>query len=303
MLSKTGGNQQAQSETSVEPYREHFGQRFLVRCENIKFRLQAPINGDREILCQVEPYLTTLALYDAKEGRKLTEDFHLDVNHSVVSGLLADPEGMSENILGDLLSGPLRPRQAVFSVSKPHSDIYIVLRIDKILQGSISQVSEPYLRSAKDPRLGLKVHKAVKSCCQRLGKYRMPFAWTARPLFRLYSNELDVSSEFPAIYRQEAGKLKDEELLKILAEYRKPDRLNKLTAIPGRALIRVEALTELPDKKTYLVRWKGRIEGLNDVSGRVSWNCDVSSFGPYWGRPHIVLVPYCRKLLLRALCC
>lgn len=55
----------------------------------------------------------------------------------------------------------------------------------------------------------------------RLGNYRMPFAWAARPLFRLYSNELDTSSDFPAIYRQEGNKLKDEELLKLLSEYRK----------------------------------------------------------------------------------
>lgn len=49
----------------------------------------------------------------------------------------------------------------------------------------------------------------------------MPFAWTARPLFRLYSNEPDTISDFPGIYRQEAGKLKDEELLKLLSDYRK----------------------------------------------------------------------------------
>lgn len=49
----------------------------------------------------------------------------------------------------------------------------------------------------------------------------MPFAWTAKPLFRQYSNELDTSAEFPAIYRQEPNRLKDEEILKILAEYRK----------------------------------------------------------------------------------
>lgn len=55
----------------------------------------------------------------------------------------------------------------------------------------------------------------------RLGNYRMPFAWAARPLFRLYSNELDTSSDFPAIYRQEGNKIKDEELLKLLSEYRK----------------------------------------------------------------------------------
>lgn len=244
--SKSSGTQTS-GDASIEPYREHFGQRMLVRCESIKFRLQAPINGDREALCQVEPYLTKLSLYDAKEGKKLTEDFHLDVNHNAVQGLLADPEGISENVMGDIVSGPLRLRQAVFSVSKPHPDIYLVLRIDKILQGSITQVAEPYTRSTKDPRLGLKVHKTVRASSQRLGKYRMPFAWTARPLFRLYSNELDVSSDFPAIYRQEPAKLKDEELLKILAEYRKPDKLNKLPVIPGWIQLKVEALTELPE--------------------------------------------------------
>lgn len=49
----------------------------------------------------------------------------------------------------------------------------------------------------------------------------MPFAWTARPLFRMYSNDIDTSSDFPAIYRQEPNRLKDEEILKFLSEYRK----------------------------------------------------------------------------------
>jgi len=29
---------------------------------------------------QVEPYLTTLALYDTKINKKITEDFHFDIN-------------------------------------------------------------------------------------------------------------------------------------------------------------------------------------------------------------------------------
>lgn len=66
----------------------------------------------------MEPYVTTLALFDAREGRKLTEDFHLDINHSVVSGMLAEPEGTFENILGDLLPGPLRPRQVCAGLLK-----------------------------------------------------------------------------------------------------------------------------------------------------------------------------------------
>lgn len=69
--------------------------------------------------------------------------------------------------------------------------------------------------------ISLIVHDYIRDFIFRLGNYRMPFAWAARPLFRLYSNELDTSSDFPAIYRQEGNKIKDEELLKLLSEYRK----------------------------------------------------------------------------------
>jgi hypothetical protein len=39
-------------------------------------------------LFQVEPYFTTLALFDAKHGRKVTENFHFDVNHPQVQSMV-----------------------------------------------------------------------------------------------------------------------------------------------------------------------------------------------------------------------
>lgn len=66
-------------------------------------------------------------------------------------------------------------------------------------------------------------------------------------ILRLYSNELDTSPEFPAIYRQEANKLTDEELLKLLSEYRKPDKFSKFTVIPGSLRIKIEPLKDLPE--------------------------------------------------------
>jgi hypothetical protein len=63
---------------------------------------------------------------------------------------------------------------------------------------------------------------------------------------RLYSNELDNTSDFHAIYRQEPNKLTDEELLKLLTEYRKPDKFSKFTVIPGSLQIKITAMNELP---------------------------------------------------------
>ncbi|XP_026677527.1 dedicator of cytokinesis protein 11-like [Diaphorina citri] len=251
--SQSPANSPYLNDSQQEPYKEQFGVRILVKCEEVKFRLQAPVSEDSTECTQVEPYFTTLALFDAKEGRKISEDFHFNVNSPEMQKLMEEicyedeggDGGDSNSCDNHVENGGDVPgrkwvfqcKQAVMSVSEPHSEIYLVLRIDKMLQGNVIQVAEPYIRSGKDPKLALKTYKSFRSTCQRIRKYRMPFAWSARPLFRLYSDELDTTSDFPALYRQDSARLKDEEILKILADYRKPDKLNKLTVIPGRATI------------------------------------------------------------------
>lgn len=218
---------------NVEPYKEVFGHRILVRCESIKFKLQV-MKEETEPLCQIEPYHTTLCLFDAKNGRKLTENFHFDVNEASVRNMLQNSECANGNGLiqdenrldlsnrlnnsdrsnntdrsnnidrsnnsdrsnhldvsynSDLLEKIpqewiMYPRKSVLNVTCAHADIFLVVRIEKVLQGGICQSTEPYIRATKDIKAASKVHKTIISCCQRLGSYRMPFAWTARPLFR-----------------------------------------------------------------------------------------------------------------------
>ncbi|XP_050362245.1 dedicator of cytokinesis protein 9 [Nymphalis io] len=242
-------------EPQLEPFKEHFGQRILLKCESLKFRLQAPIDGDKELLCQVEPYFTYLALYDARSGKKVTENFHFDVNHAAVKDLVKENEctkSLVENFSYDVKLDVKQiteewfrsKRQVVLSVNNPHPDLFVVVKIDKILQGHVNQVLEPYMKATKDPRLGLKVHKTIQAYANRVGNYRMPFAWAAKPLFKLYSNDLDITPEFPAIYRQEPNKMSDEDILKILSDYRKPEKLAKLTVIPGWLSINIQQSVE-----------------------------------------------------------
>lgn len=235
-----------------EPYRDIFSNRILLKCESIRFKLQAV--DEKENLCQVEPYHTTLSLYDAKNGRKLTENFHFDINSVAIRKTMLCNNNNTDICDLELPKGLPKewlffPKQALFNVTNPHPDIYIVIRIEKVLQGGICQSSEPYIRANKDPKIGVKVYKNIGACCQRLSSYRMPFAWACRPLFRLYSNELDNTSDFHAIYRQETNKLTDEELLKILTEYRKPDKFSKFTVIPGTLQVKLCAMNELPSSR------------------------------------------------------
>lgn len=258
------------NEASVEPYKEVFGKQIFLKCENIKFRLQAPID-ETENMCQLEPYITSLALYDVKSGRKLTENFYFDVNESHARDMrqqkwtgaeiigtppMKNGKKNGSSVLNDgeySAEWIMYPRQAIINVTVPHPDIFIVVRIEKILQGSINPSTEPYLRAGKDPKLGCKTLKTVKQYSQRVKHYTMPFAWTARPLFRLYSSDLDTDGDFPAIYRQDCNKLKDEEILKILLDYRKPEKMNKLTTIPGSIKISIKFLNEAQPKSKKMI--------------------------------------------------
>lgn len=128
------------NEQNIDPYKEQFGQRIFVKCESLKFRLQAPID-EKESLCQVEPYQTTLSLYDARNGRKLTENFHFDINHEVVHEMVKElsPVGImtesTENIkLPDLKNIPLDwikyPKQVCFFFSFFKFLIILILLCD-----------------------------------------------------------------------------------------------------------------------------------------------------------------------------
>ena len=65
-----------------------------------------------------------------------------------------------------------------------------------------------------------KLAQQVNAICSRLGQHRMPFAWAVRPVFN-EKEELDTTSEFLGLFKQESQKLMDEDVLKLLADYKK----------------------------------------------------------------------------------
>lgn len=121
------------ADQNVDPYKEQFGHRIFVKCESLKFRLQAPID-EKESLCQVEPYYTTLSLFDARNGRKLTENFHFDVNHEMVRDITRElsPTGITTETDDITLPGELKnipsdwikyPKQVLFKYKKDKGEI------------------------------------------------------------------------------------------------------------------------------------------------------------------------------------
>ncbi|XP_041104640.1 dedicator of cytokinesis protein 8-like isoform X1 [Polyodon spathula] len=143
--------------------KEHIGHRIQIRCQVIKCEIE------------VEPLFASLALYDLKEKKKISENFYCDLNSDQFRGFLRchTPH----------IAPSSQARSAVFSITYPSPDIYLVIKIEKVLQqGEIGECAEPYMvmkdsDNAKNKDKLEKLRIQAESFCQRLGKYRMPFAW------------------------------------------------------------------------------------------------------------------------------
>ncbi|XP_043547253.1 dedicator of cytokinesis protein 9 isoform X11 [Chiloscyllium plagiosum] len=238
-------------EPDVRPFEEKFGKRFLVKCNDLSFNLQSCVAENEEgPTTNVEPFFVTLALFDIKNSRKISADFHVDLNHVSVRHMFSNSTSIMNG--GDTLTTSQKyingipesllqyPKQGIFSVTCPHQDIFLVARVEKVLQGGITQCAEPYMKSSDSAKVAQKVLKNAKQACARLGQYRMPFAWAARPVFKDNQGTLDKTARFSALYRQDSNKLSNEDLLKLLLDFRKPEKMSKLPVILGNLDINID---------------------------------------------------------------
>uniref|UniRef100_A0A3B3SST8 Dedicator of cytokinesis 7 n=1 Tax=Paramormyrops kingsleyae TaxID=1676925 RepID=A0A3B3SST8_9TELE len=167
--------------------KEHFGQRLLVKCLSLKFEIE------------IEPIFASLALYDVKEKKKISENFFFDLNSEQTKSMLR-PHIQSAAI-------STLARSGVFSITYPSQDVFLVIRLEKVLQqGDIGECAEPYMvfkesDAAKNKEKLEKLRAQSEQFCQRLGRYRMPFAWTAIHLMNIVNSagslERDNELEMP----------------------------------------------------------------------------------------------------------
>uniref|UniRef100_A0A673MNB0 Dedicator of cytokinesis protein 8-like n=1 Tax=Sinocyclocheilus rhinocerous TaxID=307959 RepID=A0A673MNB0_9TELE len=250
--------------------KEHFGQRILVRCQTIKFEIE------------IEPLFATMALYDLKEKKKISENVHFDMNSDQMKGFLrahtphTDPSTLA--------------RSAIFSISYPSPDIYLVIRIEKVLQqGEIGDCAEPYMVLKESDALKNrdkveKLKNQAEGFCQRLGRYRMPFAFATVNIMSAISSTLErdtsdtdsingrSSMEKKGLPRrnsdrfsimednyilsgfkpltiycvcwQEGERLSDEDLFKFLADIKRSSGQRRVKIIPGFLRLEVSPVPE-----------------------------------------------------------
>ncbi|KFD68798.1 hypothetical protein M514_02728 [Trichuris suis] len=127
---------------------------------------------------EFEPIFGSMALYDAEKRKRVSENFYFDTNSEQMQALLQRHVPSQD--------ASTKCKSAVFRIASSTSDLFLVVRLEKILQpSSIEDAVDPYVREEKNK--GKLVSHAV-DICDRLGAYRMPLAWSAVDVSKIISS-------------------------------------------------------------------------------------------------------------------
>lgn len=74
----------------ADVFEQHFGLRLVLEVEELKFRLLRTLHDGSEV--NIEPFFLSISLFDAKQGAKISEDFHCDLNDPSTVDMLRGSE-------------------------------------------------------------------------------------------------------------------------------------------------------------------------------------------------------------------
>eukprot|EP01114_Cavostelium_apophysatum_P014035 TRINITY_DN3531_c0_g1_i2.p1 TRINITY_DN3531_c0_g1~~TRINITY_DN3531_c0_g1_i2.p1 ORF type:complete len:2047 (-),score=557.52 TRINITY_DN3531_c0_g1_i2:8-6148(-) len=139
--------------------------RYVIECKELVFGLG-----------EVEPLFCSIFIFDAKKKRRASETFHFSLNGNATL-----------NIAGtslDQINPVHKAKEALVTLSECTPQMYIVVAVEKVLQGNIDSVLENYvkfhmLRSKEKA----KIEEQIKFCASTLMDYRQLLAFGVVELF------------------------------------------------------------------------------------------------------------------------
>ncbi|EJW85101.1 hypothetical protein WUBG_03986 [Wuchereria bancrofti] len=231
--------------------------RFIVEFLNLNIML--PVSSTN--VQQIEPFFLRMFLYDCRAGQRLSEEFRIDPNSDGLTASLKiggrDGAGKSSvdkstldedgvNTLSQRILADKNVRKVVYSIAKPHRDIYLVVRVDRLL--SVDTSAEMYMKATSDLKGVAKLQKVIQQTCSRATQDKMCFAWAARPVFQEMLGCGTKSPNEMQLYRCEGNRLSDGDLQKILTDFGRIEKSGRLTQLPAATIsVNIDFSPKAPD--------------------------------------------------------
>lgn len=125
---------------------------------------------------QKEPWWISIAFYDIKNRVKLSEDFHFEFNDgesiNTYMGRFYTPNPDKETFT----------KRAIFKFGQVHDLICLVVKVRRVLKGTVDDIIEPYTSGSKPPEKRSWLSENASNIGQ-FGKYQQYFVWSIIPAF------------------------------------------------------------------------------------------------------------------------
>lgn len=182
----------------------------------------------------IEPLFCSLELIDVEKKQKISEKFYFSLNmYSVINDFFDD-----FNVKKLLLKYSSENPRAIFSVSEKSPHIYLILKIEKILQGPLDSILKVYRSTGKEDTV---LAQQVMEACTGTKSFRQPFLWGFTPLFEMVDDcELRTGLlSFKNLYPMDNGG-RHFDIAQIIHDYgTKEGTLKKWKPVPGYCLLEV----------------------------------------------------------------
>ncbi|EGG25220.1 DOCK family protein [Cavenderia fasciculata] len=228
------------------------------------------------MLGDLEPFFCTLYLYDSVNKCRISENFHFDFNSDQLRSLLD-----KHNEKADITT---QSKHLIVSLPvKQMNDIWVMVRINKVMQGDPDLVKEPYVKiEEKDVKVikknKAKVSDVVTKFCERLGKYTQPFSFSAIPLTGENGDVKNGAFESDSLFKQVPKD--NDDIDELIADLKDATRKKKLKTIPGTFSYNISKGTALPPHTTRLDPSFDTVINVEPLNSNISSNNNRFSAGP-----------------------
>ncbi|KAN0025838.1 hypothetical protein ACTFIU_001598 [Dictyostelium citrinum] len=230
------------------PYQKEKKRIIQVTFKDLSFKFW---DGDDE----PEPFYCSMYLYDIQKKARLSETFYFDfINDKsfkmTTSHITTSSGASSKDVVVDDVT---LAKSAIFNVTARSSseleNIYLILKVEKVLTGDLEDHSEPYIKMNLKEKEKDKFKESIKSSCTRLGAFRQAFCWGCVPVF-----EEGVGEDTPIrpLYRHRSEMTDSSMLDSTLSEGSKSASAKKLKIIPGQCLVDIKEILPNDQQSPYL---------------------------------------------------
>uniref|UniRef100_A0A8R1YPV2 Uncharacterized protein n=1 Tax=Pristionchus pacificus TaxID=54126 RepID=A0A8R1YPV2_PRIPA len=268
--------------------------RFSVELSKLDLRLPVSPTEVR----QIEPLFVRMFIFDSSTGRRLTEEFHVDVNDDdlqfmLISGRKPRRDENGEGLRRETIASTAAKKMVCTVAGGASSSIWLVIRVDRVLSSDLN--GELYMKTTGDIKGTLKLQRNIQGACARLGAFRTRFAFAARRIFpelgTIVPGQINGSKgvvngvDCLQLYRCDQNRLSDTDLHKYLSDFAKFEKASKFLIPGASASVIVNSSTRIFDfplriSSSYLPLNPWR----NDVHDPPVF--DVQSFGDTVAEPH-----------------